>query len=66
MPTVALLASITGETLAELSPIPERRCAGLGLGREPALAGARLAPTRFAGLLVGEPALDLPLAHDRA
>jgi hypothetical protein len=66
MPAVALLTSITGQTLAELSPIPERRGAGLGLGREPALACARLAPTRLAGLLVGEPALDLPLTHDRA
>jgi len=64
MPAVALLAAIAGQMLAELRPVPQRRGAGLGLSREPALARAHLAPTRPAGLLVGEPALDVPLSHD--
>jgi hypothetical protein len=66
MPATALLAAVAGQTLAELLAVPERRSAGRGLGRKPALARADLAPTRLAGLLVGEPALDVPLTHDRA
>ena len=64
MPATALLAAVAGQTLAELSPVPECGGAGFGLGREPAFARARFASTRLAGLLVGEPAFDVPLTHD--
>ena len=66
MPAVALPAAVAAQALTELRAVPERRSAGFGLGRKPALARADLAPTRLAGLLVGEPALDVPLTHDRA
>ncbi len=64
MPSVALLAAIAAQILAELSPVPECRRAGLGLGGEPALTRADLALARLTGLLVGEPALDVTLAHE--
>lgn len=66
MPAIALLAAVAGQTLAELSPVPECGGAGFGLGREPAFACARFAATRLVGLLVREPAFDVPLTHDRA
>src|SRR5579862_4433153 len=66
MPTVALLAAVGGQTLAELSSVPECGGAGFGLGREPTFACARLAATPQASLPVGEPAFDVPLAHYRA
>ena len=64
MPSIALLAAITGQALTELGPVPECHRAGLGLGREPAFACADLAQARLMALLLGEPALDVPLSHD--
>lgn len=63
MPSVALLAAIAGQSLAELGAVPERRGAGFGLGRKPALTRTDLAAVRVTSLLVGEPALDVPLTH---
>lgn len=64
MPSVALLAAITGQSLTELGPIPERSGAGLGFGREPTLALTHLAAPTLPALLAGEPTLDIPLTHD--
>ena len=64
MPSVALLAAIGAQTLAELGAVPEGRGAGFSLGREPALARADLAPTSLAGLRVAKPTLDVPLSHN--
>src|ERR1700733_12274906 len=64
MPSVALLAAIAGQSLAELGPVPERRGPRLGLGRKPTLALTHLAAPTLPALLVGEPTLDVPLTHD--
>ncbi len=66
MPATALLAAVASQTLAELCAVPECRGASLGLGREPALTGAGLALAGLAGLLVGKPALNIPVGHGYA
>lgn len=60
---MALLAAVRGEVLTELGPVPEGRGPRLGLVGEPALARADLLTADAARLLVGEPLLDVPLAH---